>query len=287
MRWNIPQACLWIASHDDDLAASLADQTFARLAFTAELESIDSEDEDHAVMIGDGMSYGQLLELLDQTTEYFGPPKADTPGTAWIGGAQKELLAACGRGALKMTGRSLYGGPSREIPPEAFDTLRFFERDGVNCLGPPDMVDADCWRDLRVQADDVRRLWSAMAEPAAAPAASSIAAAPPASVVEPAAIEPASVDAASTLLVSMAPADPVPAELIEWYRARVTAHDPKRPPPGRDDDERDARKAFPAMASLRKLVRKARAIVGPEAWHHGGPNGRKRAARSQSARRST
>ena len=105
------------------------------------------------------MTFGQVLELRDQIAEYLGPSKADMPGTAWIGRAQKELLAACASGALKMTGRSLHGGPSREIPAEAFATFRFFERDGVDCLGPPDLVDADCWRDLRLLAEDVRRVW--------------------------------------------------------------------------------------------------------------------------------
>ena len=90
------------------------------------------------------------------------------PGTAWIEGAQKELLAVCANGALKMTGRPLYGGPSREIPAEAFATFRFFERDGVDCLGPPDLVDADCWRDLRLLPEDVRRVWPADRSAAAA-----------------------------------------------------------------------------------------------------------------------
>jgi hypothetical protein len=59
-----------------------------------------------------------------------------------------------------MTGRSLYGGLSREIPAQAFATFRFFDRrDGVDCLGPPDLADADCWRDLALQADQVRAVW--------------------------------------------------------------------------------------------------------------------------------
>jgi hypothetical protein len=159
--WNTAQACVWIASRDDVAVSSLPENyTFAALAFHVELELIDSDD-DHAVVIDKGMTFGQLHELRDQMAEYFGPQEADRPGTAWIGSAQKELLAACGHAALKMTGRSLYGGPSREISAEAFATFRFFERDGVDCLGPPDLVDADCWRDLRLQAEDVRRVWPA------------------------------------------------------------------------------------------------------------------------------
>ncbi len=166
--WTPPQACLWYASRDDAAVASLPENyTFAVLAFHVELELIDSDD-DHTVVIEKGMTFGQLHELRDQIAEYLGPPKADMPGTAWIEGAQKELLAACANGALKMTGRPLYGGPSRETPAEAFATFRFFERDGVDCLGPPDLADADCWRDLRLLPEDVRRIWPADRSAAAA-----------------------------------------------------------------------------------------------------------------------
>jgi len=157
--WNTPQACLWFASRDDAAVASLPeDYTFNMLAFHVEMELNDSDDHDHTVAI-EGMTLGQYLKLRDQIAKNFGPHNADKPGTAWIDRAQKELLAACASGALKMTGRSLYGGPSREILAEAFATFRFFQRDGVDCLGPPDLVDADCWRDLRLLAEDVRRVW--------------------------------------------------------------------------------------------------------------------------------
>ena len=170
--WNAPQACLWIASQDDAAVSSLPENyTFAVLGFQLELELIDS-DEDHAVLIDVGMTFDQLLGLRDQLAEYLGPSKADIPGTAWIGRAQNELLTACANGALKMTGRPLYGGPSREIPAEAFATFRFFERDGVDCLGPPDLVDADCWRDLRLLPEDARRVWPAEGSADAAPSPS-------------------------------------------------------------------------------------------------------------------
>lgn len=158
--WSALQACVWIASRDDAAVSSLPDNfTFAMLGFHVELELIDSDDDAHAVVIEKGMSFGQLRGLLDIIAEYFGPQQADRPRTAWIESAQKELLAACGHGVLKMAGRSLYGGASGEMPAGAFATFRFFERDGVDCLGPPDLVDADCWRDLRLRADDVRRVW--------------------------------------------------------------------------------------------------------------------------------
>ena len=173
--WNTVQACVWFASRDNVAVSSLPENyTFAALAFHAEQELIDGDDDDHAVVIDKGMTFAQLHELRDQIAEYFGPQKADRPGTAWIVTAQKELLAACGHGALKMTGRSLYGGPSRAIPAEAFATLRFFGRDGVDCLGPPDLVDADCWRDLRLLAEDVRRVWPADGSADAASSPSSI-----------------------------------------------------------------------------------------------------------------
>jgi hypothetical protein len=185
--WNAVQSCVWIASQDDAAVSSLPrDFTFATLAFYVEQELIDSDD-DHAVVIDKGMTYGQLRKLLDQIVEKFGPPKADRPGTAWIESAQKELLAACGHGVLKMTGRSLYGGPSQEIPAEAFATFRFFERGGVDCLGPPDLVDADCWRDLRLQADHVRRAWpeDRSADSAPAPSAPALAPIVPAEAEQP------------------------------------------------------------------------------------------------------
>jgi hypothetical protein len=154
------KACVWIASRDDAAVSGLPDNfTFAMLGFYVELELIDSDDNHTVVVRKRGMTFRRLLKRIDRNVKKFGPQKADTPGTAWIEAAQKELLAACARGALKMTGRPLSGGASREIPAEAFATFRFFENDGVDCLGPPDLVDADCWRDLRLQADDVRRIW--------------------------------------------------------------------------------------------------------------------------------
>ena len=138
--WTAPQACLWIASQDDAAVCQSARELHLCRArrSSVELELIDS-DEDHAVVIDVGMTSGQVLGLRDQLAEYLGPSKADLPGTAWIGGAQKELLAACASGALKIDGPApCNGGPSREIPAEAFATFRFFERDGVDCLGPPE-----------------------------------------------------------------------------------------------------------------------------------------------------
>jgi hypothetical protein len=163
--WSAIQACVWFTSRDEVAVFSLPyNYTFAMLAFYVEMELNDSDDADHTIVVRKGMTVRGYLKRRDRMVKKFGPQKADTPGTAWIEGAQKELLAACARGALKMTGRPLSGGASRAIPAEAFATFRFFENDGVDCLGPPDLVDADCWRDLRLQAEDVRRIWPASAE---------------------------------------------------------------------------------------------------------------------------
>jgi hypothetical protein len=97
--WNPVQACAWIASKDDDLAAGLADRTFSWLAFNVELELIEADP--HAAVIE--------AELIDHRL-YFKPrkvppQKADKLGTAWVRSAQEVLLAACRHDALKMTGR--------------------------------------------------------------------------------------------------------------------------------------------------------------------------------------
>jgi len=222
--WSAVQACVWFASRNNAAVSRLPENyTFAALAFYVELELIDSDDDDHTVVIDKGMTLGQLLGLRDQITEYLGPRKADRPGTAWIVRAQKQLLAACARGALKMTGRSLYGGPSREIPAEAFATFRFFERDGVDCLGPPDLVDTDCWRDLRLQADDVRRVWSADRSDDAASSLSTpaIDQRPPAEGEQPKEVEPKT--APTYASERRYYPDRVPEEFLEWAQEQHNA----------------------------------------------------------------
>ena len=67
-------------------------------------------------MIDKGMTFAQLHELRDQIAEYLGPQKADRPGTAWIGAAQKELLAACGHGVLKMRAAPFMAAPLGQSP---------------------------------------------------------------------------------------------------------------------------------------------------------------------------
>jgi hypothetical protein len=126
-KWNPVQACAWIASRDDAVVAKLAGYNFIQLAIEVERE-------------GDGI---------------IGP----RPG--WIAAAQSELLDACYAGALTMTGSSLYGGSSTAIPAAAFASkFRFHERNGADCLGPPNLADADCWCDLELQADQVRGVWA-------------------------------------------------------------------------------------------------------------------------------
>jgi hypothetical protein len=121
-KWNPVQACVWIASRDDAVVAKLAGYNFIQLAIEVERE-------------GDGII---------------------GPRLGWIAAAQSELLDACHANALTMTGSSLYGGSSTAIPAAAFGNLRFHERDGADCLGPPNLADADCWCDLGLQADHVR-----------------------------------------------------------------------------------------------------------------------------------
>jgi len=219
--WSAVKACMWIASQNDVAVSSLPeDYTFSMLAFQAEMELNDSDD--HAVAIDKGITFGQLLELWDQNAEHFGPQKADRPGTAWIELTKKKLLAACAYGALKMTGRSLYGGPSREIPAEAFATFRFFEHDRVDCLGPPGLVDADCWRDLRLQANDVRHVFPAgsSGDGASSPSTSAIVQLPPAEGEEAKEIESKT---APTYASGNYLPDKVPDQFKEWAQARRNA----------------------------------------------------------------
>jgi hypothetical protein len=136
--WNAPQACLWIASRDEMLVARLKENhTFAELAMETEVawddEAWDGNDD----------------------------PEAFPPLPGWIGRAQKELLGACVRGAIKLMGRPSSGGVSEEIPGPACATARFFceSLERGECLGPPGTPPGDYWTDIQVVADDVRRVW--------------------------------------------------------------------------------------------------------------------------------
>jgi hypothetical protein len=78
-------------------------------------------------------------------------------------------------------------------------------------------------------------------------------------------------------------AAPLPPELVERYRAYVADHDPKLPPPRREEDERALAKAFPAMKGMRALSRRVRAQEAPETWTSDGPKGRKKRAHEADA----
>jgi hypothetical protein len=174
--WNPVQACLWIARRDESAVASLrSNHTFAELAWAAVLDDSDPK----APVIEPGMTYLKLWKALDAM-----PQKAKS---TWIGNAQRELLRACYHGALKMTGRRLSGGSSQEIPAPAFHGMEFYdelphhiagefenershilverlsslEKGGGVLMSLPDVARnaADCWIDLRLQADQVRSVW--------------------------------------------------------------------------------------------------------------------------------
>jgi hypothetical protein len=213
-KWNPVQACVWIASRDDAVVAKLAGYNFIQLAIEVERE-------------GDGI---------------IGP----RPG--WIAAAQSELLDACYAGALTMTGSSLYGGSSTAIPAAAFASkFRFHERNGADCLGPPNLADADCWCDLELQADSVRGVFAATATSSA----------PKENGPE------------------QRPHSMPTSEMVNsWYRERVADHDPQLLPPTRSEDERAAKIHF-KRGGLKELVRAARNDFAPDAWKEPGPRGRK------------
>jgi hypothetical protein len=177
--WNPVQACVWIATHDESVVASLrSNHTFAELI--AERELIDSDPK--APTIKPGMTYLQLFKALDAM-----PLKAK-PGTTWIGDAKRELLDKCYAGKITMTGRSLSGGISQEIPAAAFKGMEFYDElpdiagefqdelshtlieklssleqgGGGVWMGLSEVARnaADCWCDLALQADQVRGLWA-------------------------------------------------------------------------------------------------------------------------------
>ena len=148
--WTLAQACLWIGSKDEvQVAALRLNHSFAELAAAAELDRHDN--------IG----------------------RADQPD--WIVAAQMELLAAAragiARDGLEITGQPSNGDPRSVVPPKqctrifrgrkfpgTYETL--LSETEAECLGQPGGV---YWTELRVQADDVRRLWPAVIEPAAEP----------------------------------------------------------------------------------------------------------------------
>ena len=263
-KWNPVQACVWFASRDDGAVSSLPKEyTFAELAFSHELNVIDSDVD--FVPVDENTSYGQIFERLDarsaasdRLAKAGEADKAkaalwctDRPGTAWIEAAKRELLGACYAGALTMTGRSLYGGLSQEIPAAAFATFQFSERDGSECLGPPNLADADCWCDLMLQADQARSVW------------------PPSG---------AAPDAITTVTpnckVTSKPRKPTFDEVSAWYAQSVMDHDPKRLPPSRPEDEKAARQYFATQGlngrGIRHLVRCARARHAPASWKERG-----------------
>jgi hypothetical protein len=136
--WNAVQACLWSATQDEARVARLREtHTFIELAMETELAGDDVADSEAS------------------------PP----PG--WIGHTQKELLGACAAGKIKLMGVPSTGGPSREIPGSACAVARFFcnHLDQGECLGPPGAPPGVYWTHLRVVADDVRRVWPAIASP--------------------------------------------------------------------------------------------------------------------------
>jgi hypothetical protein len=146
--WTAPQACLWIATQNEvQLRELKQNSTFAELAFETELGWDDIDD-----------------------------PEDLPPLPGWIANAQEELLGACVHGDPKLIGRPSSGGASEEIPGPACATARFFceSLERGECLGPPGTPPGIFWRDIRVVADDVRRVWPADRFAAAASSPSSI-----------------------------------------------------------------------------------------------------------------
>jgi len=131
--WNVPQACLWIASRDEEQVARLkGNHTFAELAFENELAWHDIDD-----------------------------PEALPPLPGWIADAQRQLLGACVVEKIKLMGLPSSGGASQQIPSPACAKARFFYNrlEGGECLGPPGTPPGDYWTDLQIVAEDVRGVW--------------------------------------------------------------------------------------------------------------------------------
>ena len=183
--WNAPQTCVWIRSRDEMQVAKLRNNhTFAELAMETEIawDDVDAAD-----------------------------PLPPLPG--WIGNAQRELLGACVRGAIRLIGRPSSGGASEEVPGPACATARFFlnHLDRGECLGPPGTPPGVYWTDLWVLAEDVRRVWPA--DESAGVASSALLPAAPGRL-------PASPTYAASVRYSP---DNVPEQFIAWARAQHEA----------------------------------------------------------------
>jgi hypothetical protein len=167
------------------------------------------------------------------------------------GEALQQLQEWAAGGVIVVRGLLKGGGDAAAIPADAWANLQI--------RNPPNRTDliavsefypsGSWWSRLRVLSDDVRRVW------------------------------PGGPDAEPKDRSS----EPSQGDLDEWYRIRVSKHDPTQLPPDREDDLDAAKVDFPncKVTDLKKLVRNARNARAPASWRRPGSKGRKRQARAR------